>query len=159
MFNLVLIVVKLTNSNWAFVEQQLKALDLSQPVRLTVTPWKERRGLSANAIQHAWYSQIAKVKGDVTALDIKNWCKAHIGLPILNNSAKHGDKMSFLLDKLDYYKHSYESQMKLIQCLEVTSLFNTAESKEYMEHMIFFTGVITALILNSRINYETNKSS
>jgi len=74
----------------------------------------------------------------VTALDIKNMCKHLIGLPIILNSAKHGDKMEFLLCKLDYYRHSYENQLRLIQCLEVTSLFNTAESKEYMEQMIFY---------------------
>ena len=57
---------------------------------------------------------------------------------LLLSSPKHSDKIEFLLNKLDYYKHSYDSQMKLIQCLEVTSLFNTAESKEYMDQMIFY---------------------
>ena len=130
--------LKLTNSNMDFIAQELRKLDLSQPKRLVVSEWKPKRSISANNQQHLWYGEIAKAKGDVTALDIKNWCKASLGLPILLNSAKHGDKMEFLLDKLDYYKHSYESQMKLIQCLEVTSLFNTPEAKEYMEQMIFY---------------------
>ena len=105
---------------------------------LSIVKRGKKRSLSANNQQHLWYGQIAKMKGDVTALDIKNWCKASIGLPIINNSAVHGDKMNFLLDKLNYYQHSYENQMRLIQCLEVTSLFNTAESKEYMENMIYY---------------------
>ena len=130
--------MKLTNSNMDFITQELRKLDLSQPKRLVISEWKPNRSISANNQQHLWYGQIAKAKGDVTALDIKNWCKANIGLPIILNSVKHGDKMEFLLDKLDYYKHGYESQMKLIQCLEVTSLFNTPESKEYMEQMIFY---------------------
>lgn len=130
--------MKLTNSNMYFITQELRKLDLSQPKRLVISEWKPNRSISANNQQHLWYGQIAKAKGDVTALDIKNWCKANIGLPIILNSVKHGDKMEFLLDKLDYYKHGYESQMKLIQCLEVTSLFNTPESKEYMEQMIFY---------------------
>ena len=130
--------MKLTNSNIRFITQELRKLDLSQPKRLVISEWKPNRSISANNQQHLWYGQIAKAKGDVTALDIKNWCKANIGLPIILNSVKHGDKMEFLLDKLDYYKHGYESQMKLIQCLEVTSLFNTPESKEYMEQMIFY---------------------
>ena len=130
--------LKLTNSNMEFIVQELRKLDLNQPKRLVVSEWKPKRSISANNQQHLWYGQIAKAKGDITALDIKNWCKAFLGLPILLNSAKHGDKMEFLLDKLDYHKHGYESQMKLIQCLEVTSLFNTPEAKEYMEQMIFY---------------------
>jgi hypothetical protein len=106
--------------------------------RINLVEQGKKRTISANNQQHLWYGQIAKAKGDVTPLDVKNWCKASIGLPIINNSAVHGDKMGFLLDKLDYYNHSYENQMRLIQCLEVTSLFNTPESKEYMENMIFY---------------------
>lgn len=127
-----------TASNWDYIKQQLRALDMSQDKRIVVSDWKPNRSISANNQQHLWYGQISKHKGDVTALDIKNFCKDSIGLPILLNSVKHGDKLEFLLDKLDYYKHGYESQMKLIQCLEVTSLFNTPESKEYMENMLFY---------------------
>jgi len=130
--------LKLTNSNMEFIAQELRKLDLSQPKRIVISEWKPKRSISANGLQHAWYGEIAKAKGDTAALEVKNFCKDTIGLPILLNSVKHGDKMEFLLDKLDYYKHSYESKMKLIQCLEVTSLFNTAESKEYMENMIFY---------------------
>lgn len=130
--------LKLTASNRAFINQELDKLDLSQAKRIVISDWKPNRSISANNQQHLWYGQIAKHKGDVSALDIKNFCKAIMGLPILHTSVKHGDKIEFLLSKLDYYKHSYESQMKLIQCLEVTSLFTTSESKQYMEDMIFY---------------------
>jgi len=43
-----------------------------------------------------------------------------------------------LLDRLNYYKYNDEGRMKLIQCLAVTSEFNTAESKEYCENMIYY---------------------
>ena len=98
----------------------------------------KKRSLSANAQQHLWYGQISKQQGDKSPLDVKNFCKDAFGLPLVLNSEKHADKMEFLLDKLDYYKHSYESRMKLIQCLEVTSLLTTAESKIYMEQMCFY---------------------
>ena len=130
--------LKLTNSNFSFVEQELKKLDLTTAKRIKITEWKEDRSISANNQQHLWYGQISKQKGDTSALDIKNFCKDAFGLPILLDSVKHGEKMDFLLTKLDYYKHSYESKMKLIQCLEVTSLFNTPESKQYMEQLIFY---------------------
>ena len=60
------------------------------------------------------------------------------GLPIILNSESHADKMEFLLNKLEFYQHSYESKIKLIQCLSITSLFNAAESKQYCEHMITY---------------------
>ncbi len=130
--------IKGTASNFEFIVQELRKVDFTKPQRIRVTPWVEKRGESANAKQHVWYSQIAKHYGDRTALEVKNFCKDAIGLPLLLNSSKHGDKLEFLLCKLDYYRHSHESKMKLIQCLEVTSLFNTAESKQYMEQMIFY---------------------
>ena len=128
----------LTSSNMPFIIQELKRLDLTKDKQLDIGEVKKDRSISANGLQHLWYGQIAKHKGDVTALDVKNMCKDMLGLPILLTSLNHGDKIEFLLHKLDYYKHSYESRMKLIQCLEVTSLFNTKESKEYMENMIFY---------------------
>ena len=118
--------------------QELSKLDLSTPKRLALSDWKKKRGLSANGQQHVWYEQIAKHQGDKSALDVKNFCKDALGLPILANSVEHGDKIEFLLCKLDYYRHGHESKMKLIQCLEVTSLFNTPESKQYMENMVFY---------------------
>ena len=106
--------------------------------RVSLTEDVKKRSLSANAQQHLWYGQISKQQGDKSPLDVKNFCKDAFGLPLVLNSEKHADKMEFLLDKLDYYKHSYESRMKLIQCLEVTSLLSKKESKEYMDQMIFY---------------------
>tara|TARA_R110002012_G_C11524788_1_gene599855 strand:- start:169 stop:603 length:435 start_codon:yes stop_codon:yes gene_type:complete len=130
--------VKLTNTNMAYVVQELNKLDLSQPKRLTVSSWKEKRGLSANGQIHLWFGQIAKHYGDRSALDVKNECKDKIGLPILLNSPAYGDTIEFLLHKLDYYKHSYERRMKLVGCLSVTSEMSTSEIKEFMEQMIFY---------------------
>ncbi|WP_372857593.1 hypothetical protein [Pseudoalteromonas sp.] len=112
--------------------------NLDKRFRISLIDQGKKRSLSANAQQHLWYSQISNHYGDRGALEVKNFCKHAFGLPLLLNSAKHADKMEFLLDKLDYYKHSFESQMKLVQCLEVTSLLSTAESKIYMEQMIFY---------------------
>ena len=110
----------------------------SQGLYVNITKKEKKRGLSANAQQHVFYKQISDFYGDRLPLDVKNMCKDMFGLPILLNSAEHGDKIEFLLHKLDYYKRSYESKMKLIQCLSVTSEFNTKESKGYMDNMIFY---------------------
>ena len=132
--------------NGEYIKQELSKLDDSKSWRLVVTEWKPKRGISANNQQHLWYGQIAKHQGDRTALEVKNFCKDAIGLPLLLNSSKHGDKLEFLLCKLDYYRHSHESRMKLIQCLEVTSLFNTAESKLYMEQVLYYYNDLGVMI-------------
>lgn len=110
----------------------------SDALYVHVTKKEKKRGLSSNAQQHVFYKQIADFYGDRLPIDVKNACKDMFGLPILLNSAEHADKIEFLLYKLDYYKHGYESKMKLIQCLSVTSEFNSKESKEYMDNMIFY---------------------
>lgn len=130
--------LKYTQGNFDYIEQELRKVDLTKPKRIRITEWEEKRGISANNQQHLWYGEIAKHYGDRSALEVKNFCKDSLGLPIVLASYVHGDKMEFLLDKLDYFKHSHENKMKLIQCLEVTSLFNTAESKQYMEQMLFY---------------------
>ena len=109
--------LQLTSSNLSFITQELAKLDLTKPKRVSVSEWKEKRGLSMNAQQHLFYGQIAKHYGDRNALDVKNFCKHTFGLPILLMSATYADKLEFLLHKLDYYKHGYDSKMKLIQCL------------------------------------------
>jgi hypothetical protein len=130
--------IKATKGNFDYVTQELRKVDFSEAKRIRVTDWSEKRGLSANNQQHLWYGQIAKHYGDRAAIDVKCFCKDALGLPIILQSDAHADKMEFLLHKLNYYNHSYESKMKLIHCLEVTSLFNTSESKEYMDNMIHY---------------------
>lgn len=105
---------------------------------LTLVEQGKKRRLAANAQLHLWFGQIAKYNDDQTPLDVKNFCKDAFGLPLILNSEKHGDKMEFLLDKLSYYQHSHESKMKLIQCLDVTSLLTIPESKIMMEQMIYY---------------------
>lgn len=105
---------------------------------LVITERGKKRSLTANAQIHLWFGQIAKYRDDQTMLDVKNFCKDAFGLPLILNSVKHGDKMEFLLAKLDYFNHSHESKMKLIQCLEVTSLLTIPESKILMEQMIYY---------------------
>ena len=131
----------LTLSTLLEYKNKLNELFQSNPngkYRITLTKWTKNRSISANNQQHLWYGQIAKFYGDRLAIDVKNFCKDSIGLPLILNSEVHGDKMEFMLDKLEYYQHSYESKMKLIHCLEMTSLFNTSESKVYMDNMIFY---------------------
>lgn len=131
----------LSLSTKRYVFQEIEKLLTANPEKkyfFNVSEKAKKRGLSANGQQHIWYQQIAEYHGEgTTALQIKNMCKDLIGLPILLQSDSYGETIEFLLHKLDYYKHSYESKMKLIQCLSVTSEFTTKESKQYMDQMIY----------------------
>ena len=132
---------QLSFSTLSDCKDKLSKLFIDNPngkYRITLTKWTKKRSISMNSQQHLFYSQIANAQGDKSALDVKNMCKLMFGLPIILNSESHTDKMEFLLHKLEFYQHSYESQIKLIQCLSITSLFNTAESKQYCEHMITY---------------------
>ena len=132
---------QLSFSTLSDCKDKLSKLFIDNPqgkYRITLTKWTKKRSISMNAQQHLFYTQIANAQGDKSALDVKNMCKLMFGLPIILNSESHSDKMEFLLNKLEFYQHSYESKIKLIQCLSITSLFNTAESKQYCEHMITY---------------------
>ena len=106
--------------------------------RLTLTKWTKKRSISMNRQQHLWYNQIAKHFGDQSPNEVKAFCKHTFGIPILLLDDPEGEKLEFLLHKLDYYKYSLENQLKLVSCLEITSKFNTAQAKEYCDNMIFY---------------------
>ena len=106
--------------------------------RISFIEWKDKRGLPANNQQHLWYGQIAKQLGDVTALEVKGSCKEMFAVPIILRCKKHGDKINYVLNKLEYFRHNHENRTKLMQCISITSLFNTKQSKEYMDAMIYY---------------------
>jgi hypothetical protein len=106
--------------------------------RVTLTKWTKKRSISINRQQHLWYNQIAKHNGDQLPNDVKSFCKHTFGIPILLNDQVEGEKLEFLLHKLDYYKYSLENQLKLVSCLEITSKLNTAQAKEYNDNVIFY---------------------
>ena len=141
--------VKLSVTTVADVIKRIYALLSEDPkakFRLTLTKWSNKRSISMNRQQHLFYAQIAKHYGDRTPLEVKCQCKDMFGLPILHNSDHSGDQIEYLTHGLQYYKGNHERRMKLIQCLSVTSLFNTAESKEYCEHMIYYYNELGVMI-------------
>lgn len=124
-------------------DQQINKLLSENPTQhlyVNITKKEKKRSLPANAQQHLFYSKISEQLGDTIPLDVKNMCKDMFGIPILLRSDEHRDRISFLLNKLDYYKYSYENRLKLVQCFSVTSEFDRKQSKEYMDHMIMYYG-------------------
>jgi hypothetical protein len=127
----------LTSSNVNYVHQELLKLDLSKPKRISISDWKKKRSISANNQQHLWYAQIDKQSNNIDGYT-KRFCKYTFGLPLLLNSEKHADFYETLLDALRFYSRTYEERIELMEGIEVTSKFNTSESKQYMEQMIFY---------------------
>ena len=132
---------QLSFTTLAECKENLSGLFIDNPkgkYRLTLTKWTKKRSISINRQQHLWYNQIAKHHGDQLPNDVKSFCKHVFGIPILLTDPIEGDKLEFLLHKLDYYKYSLENQLKLVSCLEITSKFNTSQAKEYCDNMIFY---------------------
>jgi len=127
----------LTSSNRAYFNQEVDKLDLTTDKQFDVGEVKKDRSISANNQQHLWYGQIDKHSKSIGGYT-KRFCKYTFGLPILLNSAKHSDFYETLLDALNFYNRPYEERVNLMEGIEVTSKFNTAESKIYMEQMIYY---------------------
>jgi len=104
---------------------------------LTLTERGKKRTLSANNQQHLWYAQIDKASHNVSGYT-KRFCKFTFGLPLLLNSDKHKDFFETLFDMMGFWDKSYETKIYLMEGIEVTSKFNTSESKLYMEQMIYY---------------------
>lgn len=89
----------------------------------------KRRTISQNFVSHGWYKQISTEGSEYTPEEVKNLCKYHLGLPILR-----GDDESFnatceaIIDPLPY-----ESRIKAMTYLPVTSLMSTVQLSLYLE--------------------------
>jgi len=106
---------------------------------LSIVKRGKKRSLSANNQQHLWYNQISKYNDCSNSFEyVKRYCKLTFGVPILLNSEKHRDFYETLFDMCGFWSRDHETRLTLIEGIEVTSKFNTAESKEYMENMIFY---------------------
>ena len=117
----------------------LFSCDASSKWRLTVKPWSKKRSISANNQQHLWYNQIAAHNDNSNSFEyVKRFCKLTFGVPILLNSEKHRDFYETLFDMCNFWGRNHATRLVIMEGIEVTSKFNTAESKEYMEQMIFY---------------------
>jgi hypothetical protein len=121
----------------------------------------EKRSISANALSHVWYSEIAKQKGDETRMQIRRYCKLHFGIPIILGSQKEKFK-KFRNLYIKYIKSaaSYEDKLDFMEDLNVTSLFDKEEMKEYLDTMQIEYGK-QGIILQSKheIDYDCREAN
>lgn len=116
-------------------------MNLDEPKRLQISEWREKRGLSSNGLQHLWYGALNKHFGyaqDKQQNPAKEMCKVMFGVPIILNSANYGRLISNNFDSIGYWNKSFDEQCQIVRIIAITSLFNTAESKEYMDQIVFY---------------------
>lgn len=99
-------------------------------LRITVREGKDRT-LLQNALSHAWYEQLSRELPEDTAEGWKCFCKLHCGVPILRR-----DDEDFRTSYDASIKGmAYESKLKAMRLLPVTSLMTTRQLGEYLEEV------------------------
>ena len=90
------------------------------------------RSSKQNKMIHGLYGDIARNVDGQGIVDIKRYCKLHLGIPILRASDPK---------YLDWYDSSvkplpYETKLMLMDHLEVTSLFTVGQGTEYITSIL-----------------------
>lgn len=141
---------KLTNATRSYHIQQIQQMDLSTPKRIEYDKdWKEKRGLSANALFHVFCQQVADFTG-MLPLEVKAECKLDFGIGIL---LKGGGNYAYLLDQglkaTGFYNLTREEQLNAIVDIPVTSVMDTAQMSKLIELMQVSYGSM-GIILESK---------
>jgi hypothetical protein len=127
--------LKLNVNTVKYVVQELyKLLTGQKEYELIVREWSEKRTLSANAQQHVWYKQIANHYG-VDVKEAGNMSKLDFGLPILLGDPNYGPKVNYVLDKIGMWDMTREQQIRVMDLIQVTSLFKTKQHNLYREQL------------------------
>ena len=105
---------------------------LPLPFTVTVKEGEVIRGLSANALLHVWFAEIAKHRGDMSAADVKGECHQRWALTIRLRDPQFAwiwERTGALLDD--------EKQRKFLvsEQLAISSAMTPKELKEYMDEI------------------------
>ncbi len=131
---------KLTHGTRSYYIEQIQKMDLSEPMRLDVVPWKGKRGLPANALSWVWYKIIGDFNG-MTAEEVHADCKIRFGIPILMRSGSdYAYTIAELLEESGFYNKTLEKQWRIIETIAVSSKFTTKEMNQYLESIQLFYG-------------------
>ena len=99
-------------------------------VKLSATVGK--RGLDKNALSHVWYKDIAGFKQDWTPIEARQWCKLHIGVPIL---LAENEKFAAHYNKFVRYQASYEEKLEFMLYCDVTSIMSAKQMTDYLNQV------------------------
>ena len=130
------------NSDESLADAWIQVIEFYKENKHITLEFYTKRNLSQNALQHKWYSVIAKQTG-YTDDYIKSFCKYKFGCPIY---FRRGDQQSELLLEFmrnqDWNRYANkwdmsveEAKMQIIGTQQLTSLFTKAEAMEYMDQI------------------------
>lgn len=130
--------IKFVGSNLGLVNELMtEAQKHTGDLRVTIEPWSEKRTISANAQQHVWYAKIAKADGE-SVKTVELFCKRMFGLPILMESTEYGNKITWTLNKLNFFNWPWEQQCNYMEMIPVTSLMSTKQHNEFRDTMMSY---------------------
>jgi len=95
---------------------------------IEIKKFKPRRSGRVNNTTHMWYAEMAAQNEQYDALGWKNYCKLTYGVDILLVDPDFAEFYEAALAPFDY-----ESQMKRIQFIDITSIMSRSQGKEYMD--------------------------
>lgn len=95
---------------------------------IEIKKFEPRRSDRVNRTTHMWYLEMSEQDSQYDALGWKNYCKLTYGVDILMADTEFAEFHAAALAPFDY-----ESQMKRIQFIDVTSIMNRSQAKSYMD--------------------------
>ena len=99
-------------------------------LRVTVAAGIDRTS-QQNRLLHAWFSEIAECRSEYTPEDVKSECKLRYFVPILRaENEQFADAYDAAIKPLDY-----ETKLKAISLMPVTSICTTSQLNRGMEQM------------------------
>ena len=105
--------------------------------RNIVCKLSDRRSLSANSQIHVWSKKIAESNGDDAKTAFLRM-KRDQGLPIILDDVKEGAIVDFILKRCSYYRMSDQQQLILIDSIEITRKFSTAQHNLFRDNVQSF---------------------
>ena len=131
--------LKYSAGNGDYIKQELLKLDQSKSWRLKVTPWNNKRSISANSVYQSWYGPISDQLG-MTIPEATRYIKLTFGLPILFSNKDFGGVVHSGLDSKGFFQVSYERQLEYMDKMPVTRLFTTKMHNKLRDDLQYFFG-------------------
>lgn len=129
---------------------EITRLDLTHPKILKWGDYSDKRGLTANALSHVWYTAIAIETGEIE-IDIKSECKLDFGVPILL-----GEDVEFaeFFEATGINRMDRESQLKAMKLVPVTSRMKKTQMCRYLNAMQQSYVLNLGIILEAKGEYK-----
>mgnify|MGYP001558727777 FL=1 len=107
-------------------------VDPKFPISVTFKKHKRNRSLDQNELAFKWYREISD-QGYLTPQEAHEYCKLTFGIPIL----VHDDEdFRVFYNSVLQGLNSYESKIRAMKYIPVTSLMNTAQMSRYLDTVL-----------------------